>query len=477
MSNTLYRLGTASQYDSALRNISQRQTDLSNLQENLTSGKRVVRASDDPVGAAQAERALTRLSRIQTEQRALDQQRNSIAQAESSLGDAVKLGQEIRELLVSAGNAAQTPSDRRTVANQLQSLRDQLFSITSRKDTNGQPLFAALGSGFSPLLGPQNATADYQFNGLAGQAAPGEASIPLVLDGDAAFSFQAKRDGAYYANIQGTAANPLNGRQLVAGAVTMDKTTAISADPTTGKGYSYALTFTNVVADSATGMVTATYEITTPGDPANPDALADPDFTPSPVTVTFPVNKPLNIDVSQAGAEAAAVAAAIAAGGTAADAADTTGQFIPGLKFTITATPTKAPDGTITLSPATGDTITLEPSTSIFSALDRAIAEIGSANNSNAAVQAVGQALGNLDKGLDRIHNVRGYAGELLNRADRITGDQSQRAIQLEADRTRAEDLDMIQGFSDFQNQQVGYEAALKSYSMVQKLSLFNYIA
>ena len=109
--------------------------------------------------------------------------------------------------------------------------------------------------------------------------------------------------------------------------------------------------------------------------------------------------------------------------------------------------------------------------------LDRAIAEIGSANNSNAAVQAVGQALGNLDKGLDRIHNVRGYAGELLNRADRITGDQSQRAIQLEADRTRAEDLDMIQGFSDFQNQQVGYEAALKSYSMVQKLSLFNYIA
>ena len=470
MSNTLYRLGTASQYDSALRNISQRQTDLSNLQENLTSGKRVVRASDDPVAAAQAERALTRISRIQTEQRALDQQRNSIAQAESSLGDAVKLGQEIRELLVSAGNAAQTPSDRRTVANQLQSLRDQLFSITSRKDTNGQPLFAALGSGLSPLLGPQNATADYQFNGLAGQAAPGEASIPLVLDGDAAFSFQAKRDGAYYASIQGTAANPLNGRQLVAGAVTMDKTTAISADPTTGKGYSYALTFTNVVADSATGMVTATYEITTPGDPANPDALADPNFTPAPVTVTFPVNKALNIEVSQAAAEDAA----IAAGGSAADAE---GQFIPGLKFTITATPTKAPDGTITLSPATGDTITLEPSTSIFSALDRAIAEIGSANNSNAAVQAVGQALGNLDKGLDRIHNVRGYAGELLNRADRITGDQSQRAIQLEADRTRAEDLDMIQGFSDFQNQQVGYEAALKSYSMVQKLSLFNYIA
>ena len=65
----------------------------------------------------------------------------------------------------------------------------------------------------------------------------------------------------------------------------------------------------------------------------------------------------------------------------------------------------------------------------------------------------------------------------MLNRADRITGDQEKRSIQLEDDRSRAEDLDMIKGFSDFQNQQVGYEAALKSYASVQKLSLFNFIS
>ena len=448
MSNTLYRLGTASQYDSALRNISQRQTDLSNLQENLTSGKRVVRASDDPVAAAQAERALTRISRIQTEQRALDQQRNSIAQAESSLGDAVKLGQEIRELLVSAGNASQVPSDRRTVANQLQSLRDQLFTIASRQDTNGQPLFSALGSALSPLLGPQSATFDYQFNGLAGQAAAGEASIPLVLDGDAAFSFQPQRDGAYHAGISNTAVppNPLNGRQLIASAVTAVNAADVQLDAN-GNGNTYQVVFKNAGPGASPNTSTVTYNIinTTTG-------VSSPDV----VVPDFPNDKPLKIEISEA---------------------TTPGAFVPGLKFSITATPTKAVDGTVTLSPAVGDTITLEPSSSIFSVLDRAIAEIGSANNSNAAVQAVGQALGNLDKGLDRIHNVRGYAGELLNRADRITGDQSQRAIQLEADRTRAEDLDMIQGFSDFQNQQVGYEAALKSYSMVQKLSLFNYIA
>ncbi|MBU0748097.1 MAG: flagellar hook-associated protein 3, partial [Gammaproteobacteria bacterium] len=113
---------------------------------------------------------------------------------------------------------------------------------------------------------------------------------------------------------------------------------------------------------------------------------------------------------------------------------------------------------------------------SMFSTLDSAIRDIRSAPNSNAAIQAVGQALGNMDIGLERLHNMRGYAGELLNRADRITGDQEKRSVQLEGDRSRAEDLDMIQGISDFQNQQVGYEAALKSYAMVQKLSLFNFI-
>ena len=138
---------------------------------------------------------------------------------------------------------------------------------------------------------------------------------------------------------------------------------------------------------------------------------------------------------------------------------------IPGLAFNVTGTPGNA------------DTVTLKPTPSVFSTLDSAIAGLRSASNSNAAIQAVGQALANIDIGLDRVNNMRGYAGELLNRADRITGDQDKRSIQLEADRSRAEDLDMIKGISDFQNQQVGYEAALKSYAQVQRLSLFNFIS
>lgn len=417
MSNSIYRLGTANMYDNALRNLGTRQTNLSNLQENLTSGKRVVRASDDPVSAAQAERAINRLARIQTEQRALETQRNAIAQAESALGDAVDLVQNFRELVVNAGSAALTPNDRNTIANQLQGLREQLLEVANRKDTNGVPLLSALGSALAPFLGPLSSSPDYSFEGLPGQTASSGVSIPNTLDGEAAFMFDPQRDGVYTAGVSAIPSSRF-----------LNTTAVTPVDPSLVTGDNYTITFSAVGPGATPGTTTATYTLTNTTTGAVSPAVVVPDY---------PTDKPVTIAITS----------------------------IPGLSFDIKG------------NPATGDTITLQPSPSMFSTLDNAIRDIRSAPDSNAAAQAVGQALGNMDIGLERLHNMRGYAGELLNRADRITGDQEKRSIQLEGDRSRAEDLDMIQGISDFQNQQVGYEAALKSYAQVQRLSLFNFIS
>lgn len=456
MSNTIFRVGTANMYDNSIRNVSARQTSLVNLQENLTSGKRVVRASDDPVSAAQAERALTRISRIQTEQRALENQRNAIAQAESTMGDAISLVQEARQLMVSAGSGTLTSNDRATIANQLQSLRDQLTAVANRTDTNGIPLLGALGSAQSPFMGPLNSTPDYLFAGQAGQTASDGVTLPNTLDGDSAFMFDAKRDGSFHAAITpGTSTVIVPGattpsvpamgqpnRALTTSAITVAEGTNFNKNPATGLAYTYSVSFSNVTLDPATNTLSATYNVSS----------TDPAFVP-PAAQTL---NPIKIGEK--------------------------GEFNinglpPGMSMKVTTLPTKALDGTITLSPADGDTINISPQASVFSVIDKAIAEIKAAPNSNVAAQASGQALANIDIGLERMSNIRSYAGELLNRADRITGDQSKRSEQLEADRSRAEDLDMIKGISDFQNQQTGYQAALQTYASVQKLSLFNYIS
>lgn len=416
MSNDITRLGTANMYDSALRNLGTRQSQLANLQENLTSGKRVVRASDDPVSAAQAERALNRLARIQSDQRALAAQRNAIALGESTLGDAVDLVQNFRALVVSAGDASLQPADRATIANQLQSLREQLLQVANRKDTNGVALLSALGSAQTPFAGPLGGAPDYRFAGQPGQSASAGARIAATLDGDAAFMFDPRRDGVYTATV-----SPIpTGRQLTTSAVTPTAPRLVTGDD-------YRITFSAAGPGATPGTSSASYTITNSSTGAVSAPVRLPDFR---------ADEPLTVTVTG----------------------------IPGLSLDIQGLP------------ADGDSITLRPGTSLFGTLDSAIDGIRRAPNQNAAIQSVGQALANIDLGLERVHDMRGYAGELLNRADRISGDQTQRSIQLESDRSRAEDLDMIQGISDFQNQQVGYQAALKSYAQVQRLSLFQYI-
>lgn len=409
MTSSLTRLGSANTYDNALRNLSMRQSALSNLQENLTSGKKVVRASDDPTGAAQAERAMTRINRIATDQRALESQRNSIAMAEGTLGEVTDALQNFRELVVSAGNGVLSPANRKTIALQLTGLRDQIFSLSNRKDTNGQPLFGALGSALAPFVGPNAPPQDYTFNGLPGQSASSEVAIPFTLDGDSAFMLQTNRDGVYNVSLGSSTTD------LKTGPATLNP-------PTAATGASYTISFTSVTA--AAGNTTASYDIVDSGSGA---AVATG-------TKTYSTGQSFTV------------------------------TEMPGLSLTITGTPTVA------------DTVKVESSPSLFSVLDDAISNIGSASSNAAASQAVSQALGNIDIGMSRVSAVRGQAGELLNRADRITSNQGARSIQLEADRSRAEDLDMVKGLSDFQNQDTGYQAALKSYAQVQKLSLFNYI-
>ena len=419
MSAAFLRLSSASTYDNAMRNIGARHSNLSALQENLTSGKRVLRASDDPTSASIAERSLTRMSRISAEQRALASQRNSITQAESVLGDVTDALHRFRDLTVSAGNGTYTTMERKTIARELQALRDQIFTLANQEDSNGLPLFSSLGSALKPFAGPQANTPDYTFNGLPGQAGSSALSIPFALDGDSAFMLAATQNASYNVRLSGT--NP----NLRASVVSV-------TDPTLLNGSSYSISnirTATVVPATVPATNQATYDLVeTPVGTSTP--------LPAVVAVgpTFPSNSSITLS-------------------------------LPGMTLTLT--------GPITAV----DTVSISPNVSLFSVLDNAIKDIGEASNNTSASQAVGQALHNIDIGLQNVSAVRGQAGALLNRADRISDHQEKRNVQMEADRSRAEDLDIVKGLSDFELQQAGLQAALQTYAQIQKISLFNFIS
>lgn len=416
MSTALNRTSSATAYDNSIRNIANRYSDLTALQEKLTAGKRVVRASDDPTSAAIAERSLTRLSRIATDQRALDSQKHAITVAESTLGSVTDALQRFRELVISAGSGVLNISQRQGIAVELQGLREQIFDLANTKDSDGQPLFHSLGSALEPFVGPTKQPQDYTFKGLPGQTAGSDVAIPFALDGDAAFMLSPKLDGAFNVSNSNVSSS------LQASGVTV-------TTPANVTGSTYNISDLSVTDDPVTGKSTVKYSLSVDGAAAT--TVTSAPYTTSATTI--PIE-------------------------------------LPGLSFSLSRTPA----GSL---PVPGDVFTIQPSPSVFSVMDDAIRDIGSANTSSSAAQAVTQALHNIDIGMKNISAVRSQAGELLNRADRISNIQEDRSIQAEVERSRAEDLDMVQGISDFNKQQTGYSAALQTYAKVQQLSLFNYIS
>ena len=400
--NSFLRIGSANGFETAVSNISARQSALSGLQASLTSGLKINKPSDDPVGAAQAERAITRLARIQADQRALGLQTDAVTAAESTLGSAVTAAQSFRQLVVSAGDAALSPSDRQTIAQQLQGLRDQMFMLSNTKDANGQPLFGALGSALAPFVQQSNSPGTYTFSGVPGQTASTTVSIPAALDGEKAFMLKPARDASFnvtYSSNSGTSST---------GGVTLQPppATAVTGDD-------YQIAFSN----NAGVMQYTVTQLSTP-----PVVSAPANFTPG---------APINFD---------------------------------GLSLTVSGTPTS------------GDSMDIKANSSIFSVMDHAVSDIGTATTSTAVSQAVTQALANIDIGISRLQAARGLAGTLMNRADSITATQTANSTQAETDRSHAQDLDMVKAISEFQNRQTGYSAALQSYAQIQKLSLFNFI-
>jgi flagellar hook-associated protein 3 FlgL len=114
---------------------------------------------------------------------------------------------------------------------------------------------------------------------------------------------------------------------------------------------------------------------------------------------------------------------------------------------------------------------------SVFATMDKTINDLASTGQTTAQrLQANSDNLRNIDSVMSTMGAARSLAGTAINRADSEDERLAERKLAAQTERSGAEDLDMVQAISSFQNQQTGYDAALKSYSMVQRISLFQYL-
>lgn len=153
------RVTTLMMYQQNMRGITDSQSTWMKYGEQMSTGLRVNRPSDDPIAASQA--VVLSQAQAQTAQfasaRSFATQR--ISQEENTLSQVTTAIQSAQEKIVYAGNGTLSDDDRASLATDLQGIRDQLLNLANSQDGNGRYMFAGYSTDSAPFA------ADGTYNG------------------------------------------------------------------------------------------------------------------------------------------------------------------------------------------------------------------------------------------------------------------------------------------------------------------------
>ena len=275
------RVSTRGSFLQGLSMMQQLQSALDHTQRQISSGRRILTPSDDPIAASRALDMREAIGRLEQFDRNSGIAANRLSQEEAALGSVNNVLQRVRELSLQANNATQSDETRQLIAVEIREQLDQLVQLANQRDGNGAFLFAGNLQDAQPVtrMGP-----NFTYNGDQGQRLIQIGEGRQVADGDSgAAVFFGIRNG--------------NGTFTSSPALTNTGTGVVGAgsltNPTAWVQDQYTLRFidsTNYeVLDSSAGVVTT--GVYQPGDTIafngieftlNGDPQAADEFTISP---------------------------------------------------------------------------------------------------------------------------------------------------------------------------------------------------
>jgi flagellar hook-associated protein 3 FlgL len=141
-------------FDKNLRAINTSQGQLSDIQTQLASGKKLLRPSDDPVGASQVIRLTEEIDKINQYKRNNDLVTNALEIQETSLRSINEVVNRARVLAVQSGNGILSSADKQAVGAEIEQLRDQVIDLMNTQNASGEYIFS----------GYQSASQAFEFN-------------------------------------------------------------------------------------------------------------------------------------------------------------------------------------------------------------------------------------------------------------------------------------------------------------------------
>ena len=443
------RISTNQIYATGIQGMMRNQTRLDKLQNQISSDTKILTAADDPVGAAQVlavSQSLAVEEQYQTNQSSAKSQLSLVDVQLSSLTTAL---QAVRDNIIKAGNATYTPTDRESVAKDLESNLAEILGIANTDNGTGDYLFS----------GYQGGTRPFAADGLAAKAPATESSIDYYGDGgNRALQVSPSRQMAV--SVAGSEVF-MNGKN--------------------GNGTFVAATGGNVGGgiNQGTGVI-------------DMGSVTDMQKWSAAVN-NKDAGKPLEIRFSAP--VAPAVAPAVSYGIYDPVSNKTTGPFdyVSGAAISLKTAgdaahvpPIAAVDFgaqvVVTGAPKAGDTFTVKPSTSqsVFQTVQNVIgilrSPVGTTYSTTQFANDLAGQLSNLDQAMSQVSDVLAMVGANERELDALAGTSSDLVIQYQATISDIAGLDYNETYSDYTRQMVNLEAAQKSFVKIAGLSLFDYI-
>ena len=406
------RVTTNLTFDQNFRAMSNSQFQLAEIQTQMASGKKLLRPSDDPVGASQVIRLTEEIDKIAQYKRNNDLVVNALELQETTLRSINDVADKARVLTVQAGNGILSTADKQAVGAEIEQLRNQLVDLMNTQNASGEYIFS----------GYQSASQAFEFNGAASDNA-------ITFVGD---------DGT-------------NSVQL-SDSVTIQSTTS---GKTLFEDVRARLNFT---LSNSSGVTFDDYQIRNQG---SFDAFHTANFDPSVNAnnqYSFDIISPTQIQVSNIGTGTVIETLAFDAGNvTTFNGVELTIQGVPGDSFQLDLnrpTKTNLAQTLHNMFIALNDP-TLDPQQ--FSA-------------------AIDDTLVGIDNGLAKMSRESSSVGARMNIADSVESSLLDAELANVQARSAIQDVDYAYASSEFAKQETALEAAFATFPRVANLSLFNYI-
>ncbi|MFT7387464.1 MAG: flagellar hook-associated protein 3 FlgL [Candidatus Endobugula sp.] len=161
------RISTLHLYNLANNSMADANSAINKTQEQLSTGKRVLSAADDPVAATKIQQLTNNLALVDQYSKNISTAENNLAEEETALKSVTNLVQRIKELAVQAGNTASlSTSEYSALASEVDSRLNELVGLTNTRNANGDYIFSGYKSQSPAFSG--DSVSGYQYMGDEG---------------------------------------------------------------------------------------------------------------------------------------------------------------------------------------------------------------------------------------------------------------------------------------------------------------------